>query len=133
MVARIAGSGRQPRAWAGGRPAARRKSTDPAPFRACLFKPRGWGWVDPTKEVEAFKEAVRAGFTTTSRVIAATADGADIEDIITERKREIELFEAAGINVDTDVPDEVLPAPAAKPAEPKAEEDAPARVVNLRK
>jgi hypothetical protein len=37
----------------------------PAKFTAATFRVRGWAWVDPTKEVAAYKEAVRAGFMTT--------------------------------------------------------------------
>jgi lambda family phage portal protein len=110
---------------------------DPEKFHAVTWKFRGWSWVDPVKEVGAYKEAIRAGLTSASRVIAMTADGADIEDIIAERKRENELFEAAGIEVDT-APEE--PQPAAPPApaqkddeeEDDAQEDKPARVVKMR-
>jgi lambda family phage portal protein len=69
---------------------------------AVSFKPRGWSWVDPTKEVEAFEKAVRCGFTTVSSVIAQTADGRDVEDIVTERDRELKMFAAKGIVLDTD-------------------------------
>jgi lambda family phage portal protein len=102
-------------------------------FRAVLFKPRGWSWVDPTKEVDAFKEAIKAGFTTTSRVIATTADGADLEDIITERKRELELLRAAGLILDTEVVKPVTPPQSAAAATPAADPpvDAPMRVVHL--
>jgi lambda family phage portal protein len=64
-------------------------ATDPKKFEAVLFKPRGWGWIDPTKEVEAAEKSVKAGFTTRADVIAATADGRDIEDIDRQREREI--------------------------------------------
>lgn len=61
-------------------------------FEAAIFRPRGWSWVDPTKEVEAFKEAVKAGFTTVSAVIAQTSGGEDLEDIVTARKSELEYM-----------------------------------------
>jgi lambda family phage portal protein len=93
---------------------------NPDKFESVLFKPRGWGWVDPTKEVEAYKMAVRCGFTTISRVIAATGDGMDLEDFIVERKRELELLATAGIVLDTDVT-EPTPVGATKPAPPTAE------------
>jgi lambda family phage portal protein len=92
-------------------------------FESVSFKPRGWSWVDPTKEVEAFKEAIKAGFTTVTDVIAATSGGQDIEDVIATRKREIAMFEAAGINLDTLVPDIPEPAPPGEP--PPKKEDAP--------
>lgn len=65
---------------------------DPGKFEVVRYKPRGWSWVDPTKEVQAFKEAVKCGFTTVTDVIAATAGGADIEDVIDGRARELELM-----------------------------------------
>lgn len=80
-------------------------AADPAKFEATRFKPRGWSWVDPTREVQAAKEGVRAGFTTVTDVIAATGEGRDIEDFIATRKRELQLLEEAGIEVDTTVPE----------------------------
>lgn len=65
----------------------------PSKFEAVLFKPRGWSWIDPTKEVEAYKEAVKQGFTTVTDVVAATGGGQDIEDILATRARELELME----------------------------------------
>lgn len=76
---------------------------DTAKFEACAFKPRGWTWVDPTREVTAFKDAIKGGVTTLTDVIAATGGGQDIEDLIATRKRELELLAAAGIQVDTTV------------------------------
>jgi lambda family phage portal protein len=107
-----------------------------ARYEAVLFKPRGWSWVDPTKEVNAYKEAIKAGLTTLTDVIAATAGGLDIEDVIATRKRELQMLKEAGIEVDTTVAEVVAPAPDAAPAEPDddEEEDAPAsRVLPIRK
>ena len=96
----------------------------PDKFEAVLFKPRGWGWVDPTKEVAAYKEAIKAGMTTLTDVIAATANGLDIEDVISVRKRELEMLDEAGILTDTEVLPEPEPVAPAPPAEPEPEEDA---------
>jgi lambda family phage portal protein len=74
---------------------------DVARFAAVAFKPRGWGWVDPTKEVAAYKEAERAGYTTKADIIAATGGGADLEDVIDGRRRELDLLAEAGIATDT--------------------------------
>jgi len=71
-------------------------------FEAVLFKPRGWSWIDPTKEVEAFKEAIKAGLTTRSDVIAQTAGGQDIEDIDSVRERELRMAKEKGLQFDTD-------------------------------
>ena len=64
-------------------------AADPKKFEAVLFKPRGWTWIDPSKDVDAFEKSVKAGFTTRSDVIAATNDGRDIEDVDRQREREL--------------------------------------------
>jgi lambda family phage portal protein len=98
-------------------------------FQAVLFKPRGWSWIDPTKEVTAYKEAIKAGLTTITDVIAQTADGRDIEDVIETRKRELQMLADADIEVDTTVIDPLELAaakvPAAPPSAPEAETPAP--------
>jgi lambda family phage portal protein len=95
-------------------------AADTERYTAVLFKPRGWSWIDPTKEVEAYKEAVRAGFITVTDVIAQTGNGMDIEDVVATRRRELDLFKAADIDVDTTVEE---PQEAPEPPEPEAPED----------
>lgn len=98
---------------------------DMAKFEAVRFKPRGWSWVDPTKEVNAYKEAILGGLTTMTDVIAATGEGRDIEDFIATRKRELELLEEAGIEVDTTfVP--TAPVQTSAPVAKPEDEDEPA-------
>ena len=99
---------------------------DPERFLAVTWKLRGWQWVDPTKEVNAYKEAVKAGFTTVSAVIAQTAGGVDVEDVIAERQRELEMFDAAGIDLDTTVEEPVEPVEPPGPTAPQlaSEDDA---------
>ena len=74
----------------------------PQKFAAASFKARGWSWVDPTKEVAAYKEAVMAGFTTVGDVIAATGGGVDLEDILEARRRELDMMAERGLVFDTD-------------------------------
>lgn len=81
---------------------------------AVHFKPRGWSWVDPTKEVEAYKEAVRCGFITVQDVIAQTGNGRDLEDVLTERADELEQMHQQDLIFDTD------PAVDAKGQKPQA-------------
>jgi lambda family phage portal protein len=113
-------------------------AADTTRYEAALFKCRGWSWVDPTKEVNAYKEAVKAGFITVTDVIAATAGGLDVEDIVAVRRRELEMFADAGIELDTTVPAPApeVAAPVAEVPEPETEDDdeaeAPARVFALR-
>jgi lambda family phage portal protein len=77
-------------------------AVDPYKFEKVLFKPRGWTWIDPTKEVEAFKEAIKAGFTTRTDVISQTGGGLDIEDVDTVRERELRMAGEKGLQYDTD-------------------------------
>jgi lambda family phage portal protein len=95
---------------------------EPDKFTAALFKPRGWSWVDPTKEVAAYKEAIKAGITTLTDVIAATGGGQDIEDVVATRRRELDLLEANDIPSDVGEPEEVAPPMPAAPA-PKADDE----------
>lgn len=75
---------------------------DRAKFEAVNFKPRGWSWVDPVKEVEAYLRAVRAGFMTVSDVIALTGGGQDLEDMLVKREAELALMADKNLHFDTD-------------------------------
>jgi lambda family phage portal protein len=104
-------------------------------FEAARFKARGWSWVDPTREVAAYKEAVRCGFTTVADVIAQTAGGADIEDVLEGRRNELDMMDEMDLEFDTDperqanglpVPEEAEmpdPAGAETPETPDPEDD----------
>jgi lambda family phage portal protein len=76
-----------------------RKNT-PDYYRVKWIAP-GWTWVDPEKEVNADKIAVRAGFKSLPQVISER--GYDIEEIIAETKAAYDLADKAGIIFDTDV------------------------------
>jgi lambda family phage portal protein len=78
-------------------------------YHRCMFRPRGWSWIDPTKEVAAYKQAVVAGFMTQSDVIAATSGGQDLEDIAEKRAEELKYFKDKGLVFDTS-PDVFVPA-----------------------
>lgn len=90
----------------------------PEKFEAVCFKPRGWSWIDPTKEVEAYEKAIRNGFTTVSAVIAQTADGRDLEDVLKERAQELEMMEAMELVFDTDPSTVKTAAASTPPADP---------------
>jgi lambda family phage portal protein len=68
-------------------------------FEAVRFRPRGWGWVDPTKEVAAFKAARRAGFMSSQAIVSTS--GEDYEELIDQLKHENDLADAAGLVLDT--------------------------------
>lgn len=103
-------------------------AADPERYEDVVWKPRGWQWVDPTKEVNAYKEAVKAGFVSVTDVIAQTAGGDDIEDVLTKRERELKLMAEYGLKFDTDPAsfDEVgrpVATPAPEPPEPPDDDD----------
>jgi len=90
-------------------------------FEAVKFKPRGWGWVDPTKEVAAYKEAIKANLTTQTRVISMTGGGDDIEEVLEERRSELDLADSLDLTSDVD-PGADQPAEQQPPGEPPADE-----------
>lgn len=96
-------------------------------FEAVKFKPRGWSWVDPTKEVAAYKEAELAGYITKTDVIAATGGGMDIEDVIATRRRELDMLDEAGLVTDTTTP-EPAPTPTTQQPDDEDENTTPARL-----
>lgn len=73
-------------------------------FESIRWMPRGWSWVDPTKEVAAYKEALRCGFTTQSEIIAQ--GGGDFEETLISRAREIELADKYGLKFDSNPSDD---------------------------
>ena len=59
------------------------------------FRPRGWDWVDPLKEVTAAALARAELFTTTSQVVASK--GGDFEDNVAELAQEEQILADAGM------------------------------------
>lgn len=74
--------------------------TAPEIYQAVRWSPRGWDWIDPVKEVTAYKAAVRAGFMTADDVIAAK--GGDIEDVYKRLRRERDLAEEYDLVLECD-------------------------------
>lgn len=64
--------------------------------RHSWIKP-GWKWVDPEKELKAQLGAVDAGIMTLGDI--AMQQGRDFEELVTARKRELDLLDANGIPV----------------------------------
>lgn len=73
---------------------------DPSRFNQARWLPRGWAWVDPLKEVQAYKEAVRCGFMTQADVIAQS--GGDLEELLANRTNELQQAQDLGLVFDTD-------------------------------
>jgi capsid protein len=90
--------------------------TDPDRYRNVRWMPRGWSWVDPQKEVEAYKAAELAGYVTKSEIIAE--NGGDIEEVFNQRRRELDMAQDLDLTFDTSDPAAIkppAPAPAVQP------------------
>lgn len=77
--------------------------TDKERYQAARFKPRGWSWVDPAKEVQAYALAVQHGFMSRSDVIAAIGNGQDREDVDKAIQADKERAAELGLNFDQPV------------------------------
>lgn len=65
-----------------------------------VWHPRGWDWVDPLKDEQSVTLGVQNLTTTLTRVAAGR--GLDLDELIEERKAEVEKLKAAGLTVGTD-------------------------------
>lgn len=82
-----------------------------AKFDSAVWHPRGWPWVDPTKDIAADQEAVAMGVKSLTQVCAER--GVDFEDVLRERKRELALAKQYGVELVLGKP---ATPPPAKPA-----------------
>ena len=69
-------------------------------YECVRWIPRGWQWIDPAREIAAYKTAVRSGFMTLTDVVAQ--NGGDFEELAHARKRELDLCEELELIFDTD-------------------------------
>ena len=92
----------------------------PDRYEAVKWFPRGWEFVDPQKEVAAYKEAVRCGFATQAQIVAE--QGGDLEDLLLARASEVERAQQLGIQFDTNPADDMQGG--AANAEPETEDEA---------
>lgn len=72
---------------------------DPNHYCCPKFFLRGWHSIDPYKEAQANLIEVQAGFNTITGVLAE--NGRDLEEILKQRRRELDLFEQYGIQTST--------------------------------
>ena len=70
------------------------------------WTPPAQHYVDPLKEIKAYREAEQAGYMTKSQVIAQT-NGGDYDDIVSEIAREQDVAEGLGVTLDKDLDLEV--------------------------
>jgi len=69
-------------------------------YQAAKWIPQGWQWVDPLKETEAMKAAIRAGLM--SRSEAISANGYDAEDVDREIGADNARADTLGLVFDSD-------------------------------
>ena len=83
-------------------------------FKAHTWQFRGWGWVDPLKDIETAQKAIALGISSRTRV--AREMGRDIEDIFDELQQESAL--AAKYDIQLTAPDQSQGQPAQTPENP---------------
>ena len=66
------------------------------------WTPPAQHYVDPLKEIKAYREAEQAGYMTKSQVIAQT-NGGDYDDIVSEIAREQDVAEGLNVKLDKDL------------------------------
>lgn len=76
--------------------------TNSVKYQAMRVKARGWSWIDPAKEVAAYKMAVRSGFMTQGDVVSQTSPDKDVEDVMLERREELDMASDNNLVFDTD-------------------------------
>ena len=79
-------------------------------FKAHLWQPRRWEWVDPLKDIEADIKAVEAGFKAPQDIAAKL--GTDYEDVLLKIKQARELQQRLGVEVGSSATPPAAPAPA---------------------
>jgi lambda family phage portal protein len=73
---------------------------DPTPWNAVKWNPQGWPYMHPVQDVQAEKEAVRAGFKSRSSVISER--GEDAEAIDAEQANDNARADELGLRYDSD-------------------------------
>ena len=66
-------------------------------FKAVNWRPRGWQWVDPQKEIAASVSAIQNGLTSPQRVVAA--QGLELSEVLQEIAEAQQMAEDAGVNI----------------------------------
>ncbi|MBT9158847.1 MAG: hypothetical protein DDT26_00095 [Dehalococcoidia bacterium] len=66
-------------------------------YRKCRWQVRGWGWIDPYKEIQGCIAAVEAGLTTLTDEVAK--QGGDFEELLKTRSQELEMARQYGVQL----------------------------------
>jgi lambda family phage portal protein len=77
----------------------------PDRFSACRWMARGWSYIDPLKDVEADKAAIRCGLKTQAQVVAE--QGGDLEELLIARKAEVDRAQELELQFDTNPADDL--------------------------
>ena len=99
-------------------------ATRPQRYNKPKWIPPSKHYVDPLKEVKAYREAEQAGYMTKSEVIAMSGGG-DYDDIVREIAREQQVAKDLGVTLDKDLDLEVeegqpIVEPIAEPTRPRS-------------
>jgi lambda family phage portal protein len=86
---------------------------DKRQYQSAKWIPQGWSWVDPQKEFNAMKLAIRAGLM--SRSEAISGNGYDAEDVDREIAADNARADALGLIFDSDARHDQAPAPTPDP------------------
>ena len=74
---------------------------DPRPWRRVEWVAAAWPYLNPVQDIEAYKASVRSGVMTLGEVVKETR-GRSLEEVLAERKEELDLLDELGIVTDTD-------------------------------
>ena len=74
---------------------------NPLRYTSPKWQARGWSWVDPKKEIEAFRMGEAAGYYTKGEIVSML--GKDFEENIDQIKAEQETLSEAGVQLDLDL------------------------------
>jgi lambda family phage portal protein len=92
-------------------------------YQAAKWIPQGWSWVDPQKEFNAMKLAIRAGLM--SRSEAISGNGYDAEDVDREIAADNARADELGLVFDSDARHDQAPVPAATNSQDEQPADTP--------
>ena len=74
---------------------------NPERYLSPKWQTRGWSWVDPKKEIEAFRLGEAAGYYTKSQIMSML--GKDFDDNVEQIKAEKETLSDVGVQLDLDL------------------------------
>lgn len=98
-------------------------------YESVRWRPRGYQWVDPLKDIQASQIAIREGFTTRTAVCAEA--GEDFEENLAQLAEEQKLADELGVKLPTAMPAPVPGDGAAPETDPAAAADESGRSLRI--